>query len=269
MKAGFTFLGLMAALHLVTLTIAIVVVADGSPRLCHTLRMACRTFIITGTDTGVGKTVLASLLARNLNDAGTRVVALKPISSGDRGDARTLLAAVEGVVPLDQTNPWHFRAPLAPLLAARRERRRVRLEAVLAYLRQFGTECDVLLVESAGGLLTPLGEHFTTCDLIAALRATPIVVAPNRLGAVNQILLVMAALPRAAAAKAQVVLVSQRGPDLASRTNHAFLAGIIGGGRLHRLPWLERWPGSVKDRLDPILRRTLQRLVPSEIHSNS
>lgn len=223
--------------------------------------MGVRTFLITGTDTGVGKTVLTSLLASYLRESGTRVVALKPISSGSRDDARALHAALGGAVPLDRINPWHFRAPLAPLLAARRERRRVRLAAVLVHLRRLGAECDVLLVEGAGGLLTPLGEGFTTRDLIARVRATPIVVAPNRLGAINQVLLVMAALPRAAAARAQVVLVSGPRPDRAGRSNPALLAEWIGGERLHRLPWLKRFADATDRRFNPVLRTALDRLI--------
>src|ERR1017187_5696129 len=80
------------------------------------------TFFITGTDTGVGKTVLTALLTRNLRERGVNEAALKPICSGGRDDARELCAASSGVLTLDQVNPWHFRAPMAPLLAARRER---------------------------------------------------------------------------------------------------------------------------------------------------
>ena len=152
-------------------------------------------FFITGTDTGVGKTVLTALLARYLRERGVNVAALKPVCSGGRDDARVLHAAFNGALTLDEINPWHFHAPVAPLLAARRERKRVRLADVLAHLRVMHERFDVLLVEGAGGLLSPLGEDFNSRDLIAALRATPIVVCPNRLGVVNQVLLTLEALP--------------------------------------------------------------------------
>jgi dethiobiotin synthetase len=87
------------------------------------------TFFITGTDTGVGKTVLTALLTRHLRERGVNAVALKPVCSGDRADARALHAASAGALTLDEINPWHFRAPMAPLLAARRERKRVALAA--------------------------------------------------------------------------------------------------------------------------------------------
>ena len=125
------------------------------------------TFFITGTDTGVGKTVLTALLARYLRERGVKAAALKPVCSGGRDDARVLHAAMRnGALTLDEINPWHFRAPVAPLLAARRERKRVRLAEVLAHVRAMQKRFDVLLVEGAGGLLSPLGEDFNSRDLI-------------------------------------------------------------------------------------------------------
>src|SRR6266705_4632620 len=90
---------------------------------------------ITGTDTVVGKTVLAALLIRFLIGRGVNAAALKPVCSGGRDDARTLRAAMDGMLPLDEINPWHFRAPIAPLLAARREERSVTRSQVLAHIR--------------------------------------------------------------------------------------------------------------------------------------
>jgi dethiobiotin synthetase len=115
----------------------------------------------------------------------------------------------------------------------------VRLRQVVAQIRRVGNRFDTVVVEGAGGLLSPLGEDFDSRDLIVALRATPIVVCPNRLGAVNQALLVLNALPRAVAKHTTVMLVSPRKPDAASRTNPRLLAELIGSQRVRVLPWLE------------------------------
>ena len=200
--------------------------------------MESRILFITGTDTGVGKTVLTSLLARHLRERGATVAALKPICSGGRADARALRSSLNGALTLDEINPWHFRAPLAPLLAARREQRRVELANVLAHVRSVQRRFDVVLVEGAGGLLSSLGEDFNARDLIIALRAVPIIVCPNRLGVVNHALLTLEALPRVVARRAPVVLMSPRQPGLASRTNPLLLAGILGPDRVHEFPWL-------------------------------
>jgi dethiobiotin synthetase len=205
---------------------------------CNPEHMAAQFLFITGSDTGVGKTVVAAQITQRLRERGVSVGALKPISSGDRDDARALRLAVGKVLTLDEVNPWHFRAPLAPLLAARKERKRVRLRQVVAQIRRVGNRFDTVVVEGAGGLLSPLGEDFDSRDLIVALRATPIVVCPNRLGAVNQALLVLNALPRAVAKHTTVMLVSPRKPDAASRTNPKLLSELIGAQRVRVLPWL-------------------------------
>jgi dethiobiotin synthetase len=222
-----------------------------------------QTFFITGTDTGAGKTVLTALLARHLRERGVNAAALKPICSGGRDDARVLRAAMDGVLSLGEINPWHFRAPLAPLLAARRERRHVHLAEVLAHIRAMQKRFDVLLVEGAGGLLSPLGENFDSGDLIAALDAPPLVVAPNRLGAVNHVLLTLEALPRSAAARARVVLMSPPKRDAAAGGNAKLLAGFFDARRIFTLPWLGENFSAGEVLKNPHARRTLRALVPA------
>jgi len=168
------------------------------------------------------------------------VAALKPVCSGGRDDARLLHAAAGKVLPLDKVNPWHFRAPLAPLLAARKEGKQLRLQQIAAHIKLVARRFDVVIVEGAGGLLSPLGEDCDSRDLIQALRATPIVVCPNKLGAINQVRLVLAALPRRTAREARVVLVNQKTPDRASRSNPGLLREFMDPRRLLVLPWLGR-----------------------------
>ena len=193
---------------------------------------------VTGSDTGVGKTVFASLLTRYLCARGFRVAGLKPICSGGRGDAVALHLAAGKVLALDEVNPWHFRAPIAPLLAARREHRRVTRQQVTAHLRAVAKSFDAVVVEGAGGLLSPLGPGFDSRDLIRALRAMPVIVCASRLGAVNQALLVLNALPRPAARRAQIVLMSPARANFASRTNPPLLRELAGNTPVYQLPHL-------------------------------
>jgi dethiobiotin synthetase len=225
--------------------------------------MGSRILFITGTDTGVGKTVLTSLLARHLRVRGVAVAAMKPICSGARADARALHSSLDGALTLDEINPWHFRAPLAPLLAARREHRRVELADVLAHVRRVQRRFDVVLVEGAGGLLSSLGEDFNARDLIIALRAIPIIVCPNRLGVVNHALLTVEALPRVVARRAAVVLMSPHRPDLASRTNPRLLAGILGPDRVREFPWLSLAMASGRALASIRVRNVLEALLAS------
>jgi dethiobiotin synthetase len=197
-----------------------------------------QTLFITGTDTGVGKTVLTALLVKFLRERGPAcgTAALKPVCSGGRGDARKIFAAMNGALTLDEINPWHFCAAIAPLLAARREKKKIRLSQVLAHVRAMQRRFEVLLVEGAGGLLSPLGEGFNSRDLILALRAMPIIVAQNKLGAVSQILLTLEALPKNLRAKSRVVLVSPRKPDASTKTNAKLLAEFFDAEKIFLLP---------------------------------
>jgi len=125
---------------------------------------------------------------------------------------------------------------VSPLLAARAEKRKVTLAEVAARARQLQKRFPVLIVEGAGGLLSPLGEDFDSRDLIKTLRATPVIVAANRLGVINRVLLTVEALPRAIAQRARFVLVKQLQPDSASRGNLKFLRDKFGSARVHELP---------------------------------
>jgi len=223
--------------------------------------MGTRILFITGTDTGVGKTVLTSLLAHHLRQRGMAVAALKPICSDSRADARILHSSMDGGLSLDEINPWHFRAPLTPLLAARRERRRIQLADVLAHVGGIQRRFEFVLVEGAGGLLSPLGEDFNARDLIIALRAVPVIVCPNRLGVVNHTLLTAEALPRAISRRAVIVLMSPRRPDLPSRTSPRLLAGILGRDRVHEFPWLSETADWRRALATSSVRQVLQACV--------
>ena len=195
-------------------------------------------YFITGTDTGAGKTVLTALLARFLRSRGIRVAALKPLCSGGRADARGLHLALGGELTLDEINPWYFHAPIAPALAAQREKKTVTCSAVIRQIRAVQKQFAVTLVEGAGGLLSPLGKDFDSRDLIRELQATPIIVAQNRLGAVNHLLLTLEALPKNLRSKAKVILMAPPKKDAASRTNEELLGQFFPPEKILGLPWL-------------------------------
>jgi len=220
-----------------------------------------QTLFITGTNTGVGKTVLTALLARFLRARGVHAAALKPVCSGGRADARALHTALAGALTLDEINPWHFRAPVAPSLAARRENKTVKLPQVLAHIRALQKRFDVLLVEGAGGLLSPLGENFNSRDLISALCAAPIIVAPNKLGVVNHILLTLEALPNNLRAKARIVLISPPKPDAATGSNIKLLAQFVPPGKIQSLPWLGEKFSTTEVLKNSRIRRMFQGLI--------
>jgi len=218
-------------------------------------------FFITGTGTGVGKTVLTVLLARYLRDRCVGVAVFKPVCSGGRADARALHAVLGGALTLAEINPWHFRAALAPALAASREKKSVALAQVLGHIRALQENFTVTLVEGAGGLLSPLGKDFNSRDLTMALRAAPVIVAMNKLGAVNHLLLTLAALPKDFRAQAKVVLMSPPKPDAATASNAKLIAQFFPSKNILTLPWLGRGFSLAAALKIPAVKRTLAAVV--------
>ena len=219
-----------------------------------------RISVITGTDTGVGKTVLTALLTHHLRRSAT-VAPLKPICSGGRDDARLLRAAWGGALTLDQINPWHFRAGVAPLLAARQEKERVNLRDVVACVHRTALKFQFVLVEGAGGLLSPLGEGFSTRELISALGAEAIVVARNQLGVVNHVRLTLESMPRLLAARARIALMSPKNLDGAARTNAALLAEFVDSTHIVSVPWLPGLRSLESAAVKPRMRAALDDLL--------
>jgi dethiobiotin synthetase len=150
-------------------------------------------FFITGTDTGVGKTYVTKLLVESLRAEGKFAVGFKPISCGDREDA-TILAAASGNLPLDEVNPLHFSSGVAPHVAALLENKTINPAEIIASYQAISEKYDPVIVEGAGGWEVPITENYFVSDLAKDLNLPVILVAANRLGAINHILLTLAAI---------------------------------------------------------------------------
>ncbi|HSU52718.1 MAG TPA: dethiobiotin synthase [Candidatus Dormibacteraeota bacterium] len=206
-----------------------------------------RYVFITGTDTGVGKTVLTCLLLAHLQNLRRPAIAVKPFCSGRRGDAEALHSFQKDILTLDQINPFYFREPLAPAVAARKERRRISLQEVMAYFRAL-PEKRLVLIEGAGGLLAPLGPGYTAADLIVRLGAEVVVAAANRLGTINHTLLTVKFCQGVGIKRIKVALLTtapmilRTSPSFdASRSSNAkVLAELLGSVPLTELPYLGR-----------------------------
>ncbi|HEY5911454.1 MAG TPA: dethiobiotin synthase [Verrucomicrobiae bacterium] len=231
-------------------------------------RSATRLLFITGTDTGVGKTLLTGLLLAHSRQSGFRSLALKPFCSGDRSDARLLHQLQDRDLALDDINPFHFAQPLAPLAAARKHPSGIRPSDVLRHIR-FVRETlasrsaalpaprsathvphalppPTLLLEGIGGLLVPLAERFNVLDLIVRLRCEVLVVALNRLGTINHTLLTLQALRNARVRCTSIVLMNTRFPDASCASNPGLLKKLIVPVPLLQLPFLRPAPTTPK-----------------------
>jgi dethiobiotin synthetase len=173
---------------------------------------------VVGTDTGVGKTRVASAIARCLAREGRRVGVLKPVATGVPGgaaggeDATALIAAAGGSIAPERVVPLAFEAPLAPVVAARLVGRRLEHaeveDAVDTALAWWADRADVMVVEGIGGLLTPLAEGTTLADLAIRLDYPLVLVARRGLGTLNHTLLTSEAALRRGLRMAGLVLNS-------------------------------------------------------------
>ena len=201
-----------------------------------------RIVFITGTDTGVGKTLLTGLLLHHLRQSGCHALAMKPFCAGSRSDTEFLRAAQDGELTPDEITPFFFAEPLAPLVAARRHHRFIRLPEVLRRIRRVAGGCQCLLIEGIGGLLVPLGEGFTAGDLIAKLGCEVIVVSRNRLGAINHTLLTLGALQHAGLHRLKTVLMSSPEEDYSANSNSLILAELLAPTPVLAIGFLGRNP---------------------------
>ncbi len=189
---------------------------------------ADKAIFITGTDTGVGKTLLTAMLLHHLRQSGVHALAMKPFCSGDREDVELLRRLQDGELQPDEINPFYFRDPVAPLVAARSECRRITCSQVIAAVGEIADRCDWLLIEGAGGVLVPLGETFSVLDLIARSDCRVLIVSRNRLGTINHTRLTVAALQSRGIRQLKVVVVQPRDPDSSSSSNILTLRELLG-----------------------------------------
>lgn len=147
----------------------------------------------TGTD--VGKTYVTCMLLRQLRQQGYKARAIKPVISGfdaqaiEQTDSGQLLLAMDIPATLEnaaQISPWRFKDPIPPHLAAENAEQPLNLDQIVQFcLAQAEETLDYLLIEGAGGIMTPLNYKYTTLDLVARLDCSCLLVVPSSLGTLS------------------------------------------------------------------------------------
>ena len=169
---------------------------------------------ITGTDTGIGKTVIAGAIAAWFRSQGARVGVLKPMASGCvrrreglvSEDAEFLAHCADSSHPLDVIAPVRFAEPLAPAVAAERLKETIDWTPVERSLRAIERDSDVIVVEGVGGIMVPMDAKHTMLDVATWLKIPAVVVARPNLGTINHTILTVEALRRAEVPVAGVVI---------------------------------------------------------------
>ena len=207
---------------------------------------------VTGTDTGIGKTVVSCALAARARGLGLRVAAMKPIESGvvERpvsasglaSDADRLRAACASALPLSVVRPYVLEEPLAPMIAAKRANEAIDFDVLDTALALVEADADVVLVEGAGGLLVPITSRVSYLDLFARWRTPLLLVAGNKLGVLNHVLLTLRAADAAGVAVRAIVLtaLSDRDATVAEATNFDALVALLPNHTILRFPWVDR-----------------------------
>ena len=204
--------------------------------------------LITGTDTSVGKTFFTCVLAALLRAHGYAVGVMKPVETGCEvragdlfpGDAWRLKEISACAEPIETICPYRFAEPLAPSIAAERAGVKIDIDRLLALYREISVRHDVILVEGAGGLMVPLVGSFTYADFARVAKLPLIVVAANKLGVLNHLLLTLEhAAARRLSALGYVLNRISNEVSLAADTNREALSGLTGIRCLAELPFVE------------------------------
>lgn len=184
---------------------------------------------VVGTDSGVGKTVVAAAIIAAMRDAGARVAPMKPIGQATRGDAEQLRAASGIAYPMKLVQPIEFTEAAAPLVSARRARAPIDVGILDRAFAELCSLCDAVVVEDSGGLLTPITETESFATLFRRWGLDLVIVSPNNKGAVNQTMLTITVAQAHGLRIRAVVLTTltrERG-GTAERTNQALLKELL------------------------------------------
>jgi len=203
-----------------------------------------RGIFITGTDTGVGKTIVAATLARLLKMRGVNVGVMKPVTSGCReeegllvSDDALLLCQAAGTTCTDDVTPYLLREPVAPAEAAKRDGVVIDFGHIREAFERLATSHDYVIVEGAGGLMVPLAGGLLVADLARQLDLPLLVVARPNLGTINHTVLTCFAAGQMELRVAGVMVNNYpASPGLAERSAPHHIGSLCGA------PVLGIWP---------------------------
>ena len=200
---------------------------------------------ITGTDTGVGKTFVAVGLINALKEKGFNVCPMKPVETGCRTkkgklipeDTMSLIKASGIKEAIDVINPYRFKHPLAPSVAAELERKSIKKEKIFSAYNYLSKKYDITIVEGAGGIMAPLYKKYLFLDFIKDLKLPVIIISRPGLGTINHTLLTISAAKGRGvnilgvvinyAAKTKTGIAEKTNPEIIKRLGGVPVIGIV------------------------------------------
>jgi dethiobiotin synthetase len=225
-------------------------------------------FFITGTDTGVGKTIIAGALIKVLCHLGVKTGAMKPVESGCVREGEILIPS-DGMFlkqmaqmqePVTQVSPCCFESPLAPLAASELEQRSVSVTAIKKAFYNFYTNYDAVIVEGIGGLMVPLKTDYFVVDLAKEIGLPLIVVTKPGLGSINHVMLTVNYALKEGLQVAGIIIDYSLPPEnsLAEETNPPLLKQICPAPLIGIFPYL-------RNRDENIIEKTAQKNLDLEV----
>ena len=225
-----------------------------------------KSFFISGTDTGVGKTTLCGAIARSLVQMGKNVGVMKPFETGCRAEGSRMIPSDAlflkkmscSTDDMDSICPCCYKLPLAPYVAGKIEDRKFEIRPVLEKFMELGRKHEIVLVEGAGGLLVPLMENYFTTDLIKDLDIPVIIVSRLGLGTINHTLL---SVKHALACGLEVagIIMNQASTEYghAEKTNPEIIKRFSTVSLLGIVPFIEKGLRDNPEELADIVSRSL------------
>ncbi len=203
---------------------------------------------ITGTDTGVGKTFVGIGLIRAIKEMGKTVCPFKPLESGCSrkrgvlipGDACRLMRASDVTEQIDLINPYRFRQPLAPSVAAELEGIKINKKRLISVYKQLARKYDITIVEGAGGIMVPVYKKYLFIDLARDLGLPVVIVSRPGLGTINHTLLTLEALKQRGLKIVGVIInrTDKARIDQSEKTNPGIIEALSGVPVLGNVPYL-------------------------------
>ena len=225
-------------------------------------------FFITGTDTGVGKTIIAGALIKVLCHLGVKTGAMKPVETGCVREGEILLPS-DGMFlkqmaqmqePVTQVSPCCFESPLAPLPASELEKKSVSVVAIKKAFYSLYTNYDAVIVEGIGGLMVPLNTNYFVVDLAKEIGLPLIVVAKPGLGSINHVMLTVNYALKEGLQVAGIIMNYSLPPEnsLAEETNPQLLKQICPAPLIGIFPYL-------KNRDEHVIEKTALKNLDLEV----
>jgi len=191
-------------------------------------------FFVTATDTGVGKTEVVAYLARALSKKGMKVGVMKPVATGASEDAAILKRESSSPDPIRYINPAKLGLPLAPLVAARFERKKIDIGIILQRFRRLSSINDIMIVEGIGGLMVPLCKNrkkpFYVLDMILKMKLPVVIIARPGLGTINHTIMTIDLLKKKSIKIAGIIFnhACRVKNDISVRTNPSVIEELTG-----------------------------------------